>query len=88
MIIYAILYNAYEYDDVYQGELQPIYMSIDPKKTIEFFNKEISWYLNRSDVELDDKNSKSKFSCSVGNWCYNYKLISYHLDKDLRYVKK
>ena len=36
--VYAILYNAYEFDDLSYGDLTPKFLSLDKNKCIEQFN--------------------------------------------------
>lgn len=86
MIVYAVIYSSYESGDFCWSNDNVIYMSLDQNKAINFFNKEISWYLNQDDVELDEDNDATTFSCSVGKWSYSYELVEFELDKDLRYI--
>lgn len=86
MTVYTIMYSSYESGDFCWDSDNVIFMSLDRNKTVDFFNKQISWYLNRDDVELDEDNNSTTFSCSVGKWSYAYELVEFELDKDLRYI--
>jgi hypothetical protein len=86
MTVYAIIYSSYESGDFFWSSDNVIYISLDQNKAIDFFNKEISWYLNRDDVELYKHNNATTFGCSVGKWSYSYELVEFELDKDLRYI--
>ena len=45
--VYAILYNAYEFDDLSYGDLTPKFLSLDKNKCIEQFN---NW--KESDIKI------------------------------------
>ncbi len=86
MKVFAVVYASYEAGDFCWDSDNVIFMSLDQNKTVEFFNKQVSWYLNRDDVELDEDNNSTTFSCSIGKWSYSYELVEFELDKDLRYI--
>lgn len=86
MKVFAVVYASYEAGDFCWDSDNIIFMSLDQNKTVKFFNKQISWYLNRDDVELDEDNNSTTFSCSIGKWSYSYELVEFELDKDLRYI--
>jgi hypothetical protein len=85
MKIFAVLYSAYEIDDICYNSPYPIYLTFNYKDAIKFLNKEIAWYLSNEKVEPDEDNDNLNFQCWIGNWCYRYRLISYKLNTDLRY---
>lgn len=91
--IYAILYNAYEIDDIERGDLTPIYCSLsqvnrDKKydELVEDSHKQFNKYSNEDDYwEQNDICDLHELNYSIGKWSYHYRTVEYDLDKDLRY---
>ncbi len=100
--IFVVLYNAYEFDDIsggiQTGGPEPIYISLDPNKTKDKFNKYVKsqkesyerlletngeWIKSHQEDYQIYIDTENEFELWVGNWCYYYKLTSYDLDKDL-----
>lgn len=82
--VYAILYYAYEFDDLNYGDYHPIYFSLDKEKIIEkfnnmkndelkHFNNIVKDYINDENYQIDI-NIDNELVLFIGKWCYNYKL--------------
>ena len=99
--VWCILYNAYEFDDIYQGDLTPRYISLNKEDAINQFNKwkseQISLLNNVCENHKDMVNSRpedfqiyideeNELEVWIDNWCYHYKLIEFKLNVDLNWV--
>ena len=101
--VYAILYNAYEFDDLSYGDLTPKFMSLSKDTVLKEFEsikeKEINWFNNilsgkeewlkehperKEDYQICT-NTEDSLEIYVGNWCYEWRLTEYELDK---YIKQ
>jgi len=86
--IYVLEYQAYEYDDIDTGGYEPFFISLNEQKVKDEFEK---WKANGlSDIEkFDDtelfEDTETIFEYTIGNWIYKYRIVSYPLDKNLRF---
>ena len=99
--IYAILYNSYEYDDLNQGELTPRFLSLDKEDAYSQFkqwvDEEKECFNEYCDKYYKDEISKrpedfqilsdtdDHFECFINTWTYEYKLVEYETERDLKY---
>ena len=99
--IYAILYNACEYDDLNQGELTPRFLSLDKEDVHEQFRKWVDeekkhfneccdkYYKDEISKRPEDfqilSDTDDHFEYFIDTWSYEYKIVEYEMEKDLKY---
>ena len=90
--VYAILYNAYESDDIVTGSDEIIFCSLSENKRDEEFdrilneeNKRYDNYKGENDY-FDNGNERIDFT--IGKWCYSYYKEEYELNKNLLWNRR
>lgn len=83
MKVYLVYLSSYETGDI-MADTDLIFISLNLKKTIDFFNSQIAYYINQDGVKIVET-TDSEFHCEINECSYGLCLEKKELGKDLRH---